>query len=143
VAEAGTQRIGDLHAQHVAEYRGKGLLPVRIEAFRHPLQAAREIGVAFDAQLAHGRGVVVAKEGKLRDQSAQRAAHGEVGFGGVRDRPYLQAVTGDRHLQRQLRRGHVQRNAAAVERPQAIAGLGIQCQRAIERGLQRAAGEGL
>jgi hypothetical protein len=62
---------------------------------------------------------------------------------GVRDRPYCRRSPATVTCSASFGAATVQRTAAAVERLQAIAGLGIQCQRAIERGLQRAAGEGL
>ena len=54
--------ISHLHADHFTEHGDERLLPVGVETFGQPLQASREVGIAFDTELTDRRGVVVAKE---------------------------------------------------------------------------------
>ena len=79
----------------------------------------------------------------MRDQSADRAAHRQVGFDFAVDGSDFEALAIDCHLQCQRWRGQSQGNASAIERAQAVAGIGIERQRAIQRDFQRAPGNGL
>ena len=69
----------------------------------------------------------------MREVAAQRVLKGAD----------FEALAIDCHLQRQRRRGQPQGNAPAVERAQAVAGVGVERQRAVERDFQRAPGNGL
>ena len=88
------------------------------------------------------RRVVALEERQLREQAAERAAHAEVGFARRVDRADHQAFAVHADLQRQRRRcRRASCDAAAVERAQAVAGVGIERERAVERGLERAPGD--
>ena len=74
------------------------LLPVRIEAFGQPLQAARELGVPGHANASDRRCIVTPEHRQLPDQCTQGAAHAEIGFALGVDRTDQQPLTLDPHL---------------------------------------------
>ena len=139
-AQRGGDALGDLHAEDFAEHGDEGLLPIRIEAFGHALQAAREIRIARHAHATDGRRVFALEERQLRDQATERAAHAEVGFARHVGRADDQAFAFHADFRGQRGRFDRELDAAAVERLERGARVGIQRERAIERGLERTPG---
>ena len=133
--------VGDLYAENVAEHRGERLLPIRIEAFGQGLQPAGQFRVAGHPDASYRRAVFLAEKRQLREQPTQCAAYRQVGFVDCVRGPDPQPSGFNADLHRQRGRFQRQRDALALQRPQGGLGVGVQQQCAVQRRLQRTAGQ--